>query len=249
MSPFRRLVALFVGRIMSGASGSGDDEFDPSIGITAVLLAMPGLLVSLLLFEKYGSLMHFFRGDFNFDPFSAAVPDEYLFIVLSMAVTGIATVWKATAIFPDRRDFANLVHLPISMASIGLANLLAIGALAALYSVAVSAASVVLFPIAVFGSTGTVTGFARFFLGHALTVFASGIFSFTLVFAAFGFLLFLLPFAVSRRIFIAARFVLVAAFLALIATAFTVPDLLAHSPAAMQPVLAALPSVWFLGLA
>jgi hypothetical protein len=249
MSPFRRLVVLFVSRIMSGASGSGDDEFDLGIGVTTILLTMPGLLVSLLLFEKYGSLMHFFRGDFNFDPFSAAVPDEYLFIVLSMAVTGIATVWKATAIFPDRRDFANLVHLPLSMASIGLANLLAIGALAALYSVAVSAASVVLFPIAVFGSTGSVTGFLRFFLGHTLTVFASGIFSFTLVFAAFGFLLFLLPFAVSRRIFIAARFVLIAAFLALIVTAFTVPDLLAHSPAPMQRVLAALPSVWFLGFA
>jgi hypothetical protein len=249
MSPFRRLVAFFVRRIMSGASGSGDDEFDPGIGVTAILLAMPGLLVSLLLFEKYGSLMHFFRGDFTFDPFLAAVPDEYLFIVLSMAATGIATVWKATAIFPDRRDFANLVHLPLSMASIGLANLLAIGALAALYSVAVSAASVVLFPIAVFGSTGSVTGFLRFFLGHALTVLASGILSFTLVFAAFGFLLFILPFAASRRVFIAARFVLIAAFLALIATAFTVPDLLAGPPAATQRVLAALPSVWFLGLA
>src|SRR5262249_40946236 len=105
------------------------------------------------------------------------------------------------------------------------------------------------FPIAVFGSTGSVTGFLRFFLGHAFTVFASGILSFTLVFAAFGFLLFLLPFAVSRRIFIAVRFVLVAAFLGLIVTAFTVPDLVAHSPAGVQRVLAALPSVWFLELA
>jgi hypothetical protein len=100
---------------------------------------MPGLFISLLLFEKYGSLIRFLRHDATFDPFEATIPDEYFFIVLSMAVTGIATLWKWTAIFPDRRDFANLVHLPISLRDIFVANFAAIAALAALYTLVVNA--------------------------------------------------------------------------------------------------------------
>ena len=51
---------------------------------------MPGLLVSLLMFEKYGSLVRFLRGQGPFNPFSATIPDEYFFIILSLVVTGAA---------------------------------------------------------------------------------------------------------------------------------------------------------------
>ena len=90
------------------------------------LLALPGALYSTLLFEKYSTLLLWMRGQHNFDPVTATVPDEYFFIVLSMVVTGAVAVWRWDSIFPDRRDYVNLVPLPISTRVIFLANLTAI---------------------------------------------------------------------------------------------------------------------------
>src|SRR5206468_5178280 len=56
------------------------------------------------------------------------------------------------ALFLDHRDHANLVPLPLSLRAIFFANLSAILALAALFTIVVNAASLVLFPIAVVGS-------------------------------------------------------------------------------------------------
>jgi hypothetical protein len=245
---FRRLLALFVARIFNGGSEVGTDDFDLGIGVSVILLALPGLFVSLLLFEKYGSLIRFLRGDGSFDPFQAAIPDEYFFIVLSMAITGIATLWKWTAIFPDRRDFQNLVHLPISLGNIFFANFAAIAALASLYTVVVNAASILLFPIVVVGAQGSLAVFARFFLGHALTVLAAGCFAFCLVFALTGMLLALFPYGISRRISTVVRFLVIVFLLALVASSLSVPGLLSNGVERTERFLSALPPVWFLGL-
>ncbi len=234
--------------MFQGGGELGADDLDLGIGITVILLALPGLFVSLLLFEKYGSLIRFLRGDGAFDPFDASIPDEYFFIVLSMAITGIATLWKWTVIFPDRRDFANLVHLPISLRDIFFANFAAVAALASLYAIVVNAASMVLFPIVVVGSQGSLTVFMRFFVGHALTVIAAGVFAFCLIFALTGILLALFPYGISRRISTFARFFVVVLLLALVASSLSVPRFLSSGVARAQRVLGALPSVWFLGL-
>ena len=246
--PLFTLMNLFVGRMFHGSSEFGAEDLDIGIGITAILLAMPGLFISLLLFEKYGSLIRFLRGDGTFDPFEATIPDEYFFIVLSMAVTGIATLWKWTAIFPDRRDFTNLVHLPISLRSIFVANFAAIAALASLYTIVVNAASVILFPVVVFGSQGNLITFMLFFFGHAVTVIAAGIFAFCLVFALTGMLLALFPYGISRRMSTVVRFFVVVFLLALVATSLSVPDLLSAGVAKSHRYLGVLPPVWFLGL-
>ena len=36
---------------------------DVGLGVILILLAMPGVMVSLLLFEKFGSLIRWMRGD------------------------------------------------------------------------------------------------------------------------------------------------------------------------------------------
>jgi hypothetical protein len=154
-TPFGCLLSLFVGRMFHGGGEPGAEELDLGIGVMVVLLAMPGMLVSLLMFEKYGSLIRFLRGDGPFDRFKATIPDEYFFIVLSMAVTGAATVWRWDSIFLDRRDHANLMPLPISVRSVFFANLSAVLVLASLFTLVVNAASLVLFPVAVVGSQGS----------------------------------------------------------------------------------------------
>lgn len=168
--PFLRLVRLFLSRIFYGGGDTGAEELGLGMGAALALLALPGGFISLLLLDKYGSLLRVMRGQTDFDVYAAAVPDEYFFIVLSMVVTGALVTWRWDSIFPDRRDYANLVALPLSMRAIFFANLVAILLLTALFAVDINAGSAVLFPIVVSASQETFLYFGRFALVHAFTV-------------------------------------------------------------------------------
>lgn len=116
--PFWRMVQLFVDRIFRGGGDSDTEGLDLGVGLVLTLLAMPGGFVSILLFDKYGTFLQWLRGATNVDPLAMALPDEYFFLVLSMTVTAAVAVWRWDAIFPDRRDYMNLVPLPISTRTI-----------------------------------------------------------------------------------------------------------------------------------
>jgi hypothetical protein len=248
-TPFGCLLRLFVTRMFHGGGEPGADELDLGIGVIVIMLAMPGTLVSLLMFEKYGSLIRFLRGNPIFDPYATTAPDEYFFLVLSLTVTGAAALWRWDALFLDRRDHVNLVPLPLSLGSIFFANLSAILALAALFTIVVNAASLVLFPIAVVGSQNSFAVWVRFTLGHAVAVFTASAFSFFAVFALAGLLMAILPATLFRRVSHAARFILAILLLTLIASSFTVPYLLTKLPVPVAQKIALLPPVSFLGLA
>lgn len=245
---FGCLLRVFVGRMFHGG-GDATEELDLGIGVILILLAMPGILVSLLMFEKYGSLIRFLRGDGAYDPFVASIPDEYFFLVLSVVVTGAATLWRWDTIFLDRRDYTNLVSLPVSLGTIFAANFCAILILAGLFAFVVNAASLVLFPVAVVGSQSSFGVFLRFTAGHAAEVFFGSVFSFFAVFAVAGLLMAVLPASVFRRISLLARFLIGISFLLLLATVFTVPDLLEKSTAIRVERLVQLPPISFLGVA
>ena len=236
-------------RMFHGGGEPGADELDLGIGVILIMLAMPGILVSLLMFEKYGSLIRYLRGHLIFDPYTTTMPDEYFFLVLSLTVTGAAALWRWDALFLDRRDYTNLVPLPVSLRAIFFANLSAIIALAALFTIVVNAASLVLYPIAVVGSQNSFAVWARFTLGHAVAVFTASAFSFFAVFATAGLLMALLPARLFRRVSHAARFVLAIVLLTLIASSFTVPYLLTKLSVPVAHKIASLPPVSFLGLA
>jgi hypothetical protein len=248
-TPFGCLLRLCITRMFHGGGEPGAGELDLGIGVIVIMLAMPGILVSLLMFEKYGSLIRYLRGNPIFDPYTATMPDEYFFLVLSMVVTGAAALWRWDALFLDRRDYANLVPLPLSLRAIFFANLSAILTLAALFTVVVNAASLVLFPIAVVGSQNSFAVWIRFTLGHAVAVFTASAFSFFAVFALAGILMALLPAALFRRVSHAARFLLAIILLALIASSFTVPYLLTQVSVPAAHKIASFPPVSFLGLA
>jgi hypothetical protein len=247
-TPFGCLLRVFIARMFHGGE-LGAEELDLGIGVILIMLAMPGVLVSLLMFEKYGSLIRFLRGNPIFDPYTATIPDEYFFLVLSLVVTGAAALWRWDALFLDRRDYTNLVPLPLSLRAIFLANFSAILTLAALLTVIVNAASLLLFPIAVVGSQNSFAVWIRFTLGHAVAVFTASAFSFFAVFALAGLLMAFLPTAIFRRVSHAARFIVAIGLLALLASSFTVPYLLTKLSVPMAHKIAALPPVSFLGLA
>src|SRR5580658_9433686 len=82
-TPFGCLLRVFIGRIFYGEGTSSTEGLDLSIVVILILLTMPGILASLLMLVEYGSLMRFLRGQGALDPYTATIPDEYFFIVLS----------------------------------------------------------------------------------------------------------------------------------------------------------------------
>src|SRR5260370_13198658 len=133
-TPFGCLVRLFAGRMFRGGGDAEAGELDLGVGVILILLAMPGLLVSLLMFEKYGSLIRFLRGEGVFDPFTATAPDEYFFIVVSLVVTGAATLWRWGAIFLGRRDHFNLLPLPLALPPLFFSDIPRLPAFACVFS-------------------------------------------------------------------------------------------------------------------
>lgn len=249
-TPFGTLLRIFLGRMFHGSSDGDDGQLDLGPGVIAILLAMPGLLISLLMFEKYGSLMHFLNGDlYTFDAFAETIADEYFFVVLSVVVTGIAALWRWDSIFLDRRDYTNLVPLPISLTTIFAANFCAILAFAAFLTVVVNAASSILFPIAVVGSQPYLTVLIRFAAGHAVEILLASVFSFFFVSSIAGLLMALLPARLFRRVSLLVRFLLGIVFLFLLVTVLAVPELLDKHNLSATKILVQLPPVSFLGIA
>ncbi len=243
--PFWRLVELFVERIFRGGGDADTEGLDIGIGLVLTLLAMPGGFVSVLLFDKYGSLLQWLRGEYHVDTLLIALPDEYFFIVLSMTVTGMVAVWRWDAIFPDRRDYMNLAHLPVSSRTIFFANLTAVLLLAGLVAIDVNGASCVLFPMVVSAAQGTLPFFVKFGLVHAAGVLLASVFAFFAVFAILGLLMAVLPPRAFRRASAYLRGVVVVYLVALLCTSFAVPSALLQSVGRAPVWSFFFPSCWF----
>jgi len=238
-------VRLFVGRVFHGSGESADGELNLSMGLILSLLALPGGFYSIFLLEKYSTLLQWMRHQPDVDRLAGALPDEYFFIVLSMTVTGVVAVWRWDSIFPDRRDYANLVPLPISMRHIFLAHLAAILFLTTVLALDVNAASAILFPLVVSAAQDAFSFFAQFVWVHAFVVVLASIFSFFAVFATVGVLMVALPYPAFRRISLYLRGTIIACLVATLATSFAVPSMLSQLPGTSVRFL---PPVWFLGL-
>jgi len=245
---FWRLVELSGARMFRGGGDSDSEGLDLGVGLVLTMLAMPGGFVSILLFGKYGSLLQWLRGQRNVDRLQIAFPDEYFFIVLSMAVAAAVAVWRWDAIFPDRRDYVNLVHLPISTRTIFLANLVAVLFLVGLVSLDVNLASCVLFPMVVSASQSKFVFFLKFAGVHALGVILASVFAFFAVFSVLGLLMAVLPARAFRRVSAYVRGVVAVYLVTLLCTSFAVPELLRRVSGPAPAWTFFLPSSWFVGL-
>jgi hypothetical protein len=244
-APFPRLVRLFLGRILHGNGDSDDGELSFSAGLVLALLPLPGGFYAVFLFEKYSTLRLWMRGERLTDPLAATLPEEYFFIVLSMVVTGVLTVWRWDSIFPDRRDYQNLVPLPLATAKIFLANMAAVSLLALVVGVDVNLGSALLFPLAIGAAVNSFAFFAHFIGVHILVVVLASLFSFFAVFVTIGLVMTVLPYRAFRWTSLYVRSVMIGSLVAVLATSFAVPAGLRHLSQSMVKLL---PPVWFLGL-
>ncbi|HEX7288051.1 MAG TPA: hypothetical protein VF532_17835 [Candidatus Angelobacter sp.] len=243
--PFWRLAAHFGSRLFAGSGESEEGALELGVGAILALLASPGAFVTILLFQKYSSTIRFFLGQRNFDPYSAALPDQYFFITFSLVITGMVTVLKWDSIFPDRRDYMNLAPLPIPTRAIFLANITAILTIALIFAVDVNAVSSICFPVLVTMEKPGFSYYVQFASIHFIGVLLASLFIFFAMFALIGTLMLALPQSVFRRISLAARVGVVVLLLVLLFTGFAVPPLLRTSPDSR--LLTFLPPVWFLG--
>ena len=246
-----------------GGDASGTGGVDVSIGVSLALLAAPGAFASLALFGKYGAFFLWFREYYvkdpvgslqrggeilHFDPFTASLPDQYFFIVLSMVVAAGVALWKWDDLLPDVRDYANLTHLPIRSDQIFFANLTALILLATILSVDVNAVSSVLFPLIVCGSRVAFNYSALFFATHVISVVVAAMFGFFSVLAILAVLMSALPYRAFRKVSVYARSAVMTVLVALLTASFSEPakiERLAQSPSVW---LRFPPPAWFAGL-
>jgi hypothetical protein len=182
------------------------------------------------------------------NPYTASLQDEYLFVVVSMVVTGVLAVWRWDSVLLDRRDFANLVHLPVSAAKLFLANLVAILLLTLLFAIEVNIGSTLLFPLVVSSSYPEFSIYAGFAAGHALGVGLASVFTFAAVVASLGLLMCCLPYGVFRRVSQYLRITLVLFFLFLLLTSFMVGPMTGNLREQPESLIRFLPPVWFVSL-
>ncbi len=245
--PFLRLFRIFVERIFRGGGDFDSEGLDLGVGLILTLLALPGGFVAVLMFVKYSTFLSWMRGSTQADPLSVALPDEYFFITLAMAVTGTVAVWRWDTLLPDRRDYMNLVPLPISTVLIFYSNLAAIVALAALLALDVNAASSLLFPLGVAATQSSFLFFVKFSVVHILVVTLASVFGFFAVLSLLGCLLAILPPRAFREISPYIRAAMVMYFVTLLSTSFAVPELLQRE-AQSHRWMRLIPSCWFVGL-
>ncbi len=246
--PFWRLVSHFGMRLFSGTADSGEGGLGLSVSAILAMLAAPGAFISILLFDKYSSLLRWLRGNQAFDSYAASLPDQYFFLTFAMVITGIVTVLKWDSIFPDRRDYMNLAPLPIATRRIFLANMTAIVLIALAFAVDVNAVSSFLFPLEVTMEQPRFVFYVQFASAHFLGVMLSSLFIFLALFALIGTLMVLLPDTAFRRISLYLRIFIVMLLLGLLSSTFAVPQLLHQPGSDPHSILRWLPPVWFLGL-
>jgi hypothetical protein len=246
-NPLYQLVKLKLGRMLHGANPDSED-FDSGIGVALSVLTLPGAFLSLILFNKYGSLLHFLRGQLKFDPYAASLPDEYLFIVLAMLVSGGVALWKWDTLFLDRRDLVNIVPLPVHPRQIFQASLLAVALLALIFCVDVNAVSAVLYPLVVSASQESFLFWSGIALGHVTAILAASLFSFAAVFAIAGIFMAGLSARAFQAVSLYLRGAIAVALLLLFSGAFSVTAYIGQGTVAQHAALRYLPSIWFLGV-
>jgi hypothetical protein len=214
------------------------------------LMILPGVLKSLFLVPKYGYLIY--RPILERDV--AALTDKCFFLSLSMIFVGFITVFEWDMLFPDRKDYLILAHLPIATRTLFYAKVAALAAFLLVITVAIDLCPTFLFPGAVLannrfgheemGKTITVAFSIRYIVSHGISMLLGNVFIFLLAISFQGILMVLrLTPAISRWM----RFFCLLLFLSalLLFTQISSVDQLIKSA---NPITVFYPPIWFVGV-
>lgn len=183
----------------------------------------------------------------------AVLLDMHLFLCLSMILTGFITVFEWDALFPDQKDFYNLVPLPVSPRTLFFAKIIALLSFVIAFNIAINGLPIIMFPDIVLcwsgkpGSAGqTLQPFEglRYMAGQAVSLFGSSLFVFTSLLSFRAVLLLIIP---ARLVRIVSRLIQLLIILMLLCALFSGID--ADRMIKDQNLMIYLfPPFWFLGL-
>ncbi|MFZ2054010.1 MAG: hypothetical protein WAU81_07410 [Candidatus Aminicenantales bacterium] len=182
--------------------------------------------------------------------------DKCYFFWIFMLLLGLITVVEWDVIFPDRRDYLNLMPLPVRLRTLFLAKSASFFLFIGLFSAAAHAPAS--FSFAYFLTRFRSNSFLfllRYIAAHVIAGSAANIFLFFLCVFLQGLLMCLLSYGMYRRASLILRFVLMTSIVFLLIVSLTasvsIPQSFSNFPAMKESqarFLYAFPPMWFVGL-
>ena len=244
----RLLTRLFVRRLLDNDLVSPHADRHDSLGVVYAVILSLAVFVTFFVSTPYLAAYILLPGPTAL----SALPDRFLFIAASLAVSALAAllVWDALGL--EGRDTAILGPLPIAPWTITRAKLLAAFVFGVVFSVAVNVVPSILYPIFLTVNLRgvPVAGVVRLVAAQAISVIMVGLLGFFAILAARG----VLRLALGERGFSRASsgvqsLLVVAAVTGLLVTPTTSGQTISEWVAgAVPPRLVALPVLWHLGL-
>jgi hypothetical protein len=244
----RLLTRLFIRRLLDNDLVSPHADRHDSLGVVYAVILSLALFVTFFVSTPYLAAYILLPGPTAL----SALPDRFLFIAASFAVSALAAllVWDALGL--EARDAAILGPLPLAPWTITRAKLLAALVFGVVFSVAVNVVPSVLYPtfLTVNLRGVTMVGVVRLIAAQAVSVIMAGLLGFFGILAARGLLRLLLGERGFGRVSSGAQSVfVVAAVTGLLLTPTisgkTIAEWIAGS---VPPRFAALPVLWHLGV-
>jgi hypothetical protein len=248
VNQFDALVGHFFGRFFDNEFVARNTEIQVTVTKMLALLASPGIILPFLRYTTYLGLDAMPREMRNPMLWS----DRCLYLSFSMLVMGAVTVLEWDALFPDRRDYATLMPLPIHSRTIFLGKVAALALFLVAFTVSVNLVSTVTFPAVSYRGPGawfpSMLGLFRTMAAHGISILASSAFAFLFLVALEGVLLNVFSVRWFRKM---SAYVQGAMVFVLLWLFFLFPNIaasIAQLKAENSTVLYAFPPAWFLGL-
>ncbi len=239
---FGALVRHFFGRFFDNEFVAQNTEIQVTVTKMLALLSSPGIILPCLRYTTYLGLDAYPSEMRNRMLWS----DRCLYLSFSMLVMGAVTVVEWDALFPDRRDYATLMPLPILSRTIFLGKVSALALFVIAFTASVNLVSMVTFPAVSY--RGPWEGLVLTIAAHGISILASSAFAFLFLVALEGVLLNVLSVRWFRKL---SAYIQGAMVFVLLWLFFLFPNIsasVAQLKAENSWVLYAFPPAWFLGM-
>jgi hypothetical protein len=226
------------------------EESDAHLDVAQVLgvLTFPGWYFALERFWVYDfTYWHFSSNSYR----TLTLTDQCLYVFFSMIVIGMIAVLEWDRLFPDERDYANLMPLPVRIETIFYAKAVALAKFMGLFILAVAGIPVVLYPLVSSRGLLPAPGLGhviRMMMAHGIAIFSGCLFMVLFFVALQGVLINLLGYRQFKKTSLYVQGLATVVLVCLLVLLPLIPQLLPDWEKAHSPLLYALPPMWFLGL-
>lgn len=245
---FVTLTGHFFRRFFNNELVSQADESQWTVIHILALLPVLPIFYSLVSYFSYAYIYRHFS-TVVYD--RATMVDQFRFVIFSMIIIGFLAVLEWDALFPDGRDYAVLMPLPVKAGVVFSAKLTAVVMLLSVFTADLILPELLLYPAAVSGSPklyGSMSYGLRLAAAHLVSVGAASVFIFLFFVALQGVLICSLSYQIAKRVSLYIQMISLVALLLMIPLMSLAPSLLPAWTSTDSRALVLAPPMWFLGL-